>query len=631
LFRDTARDDGDAARRRFELPSQLSFAIVTWQRTKYAECSSCDKLHVPPSLVFSMVDALSESRGMVEPRAERLLAFAKKLQRAATFTDLLVTAREEAREAVGYAHVWFMVADSEDAEELRLIDISGGQRELVWEVAPVLKVKGDPFLEELLRSDVPVVIPDARSDPRTNKQIVEKLQNRTLINIPLRLLDKPFGLFGLGTFGDEGCRAPDAPQLDYLVGMASQIVVAASRIRFLEARARAEKERLELERRLSQMQKLESLGMLAGGIAHDFNNLLTVIIASAGLAEQQAADPSLAEDIQAILGAAKRGKDLTQQLLAMSRSQALKLGALDLNLQLRKLLALVRRILPESIVIDLIEGKGLPFTEGDSGQIDQVFMNLFINARDAMSEGGRLTIETEQVVVNGKYAESHPWAKPGRYVLVTVTDTGTGITREVMERVFEPLFTTKGSRAGTGLGLATAYGIVQQHRGMLHCYSEVGVGTSFKVYLPVVEQLASAVGTKLQRAVPSGRERILVAEDDELVRAVAVKILERGGYAVSAVEHGEAACRAVAEEAFDLLILDVVMPGMSCRDVIARVRVVRPNIPILLSSGYTASTNVALLREEPGLKLLSKPYDPDRMLRTVRASLDDQPEEPSET
>jgi CheY-like chemotaxis protein len=293
-----------------------------------------------------------------------------------------------------------------------------------------------------------------------------------------------------------------------------------------------------------------------------------------------------------------------------------------MNVQLRQLLELARRILPETIGIDFIEGSGLPLVEGDGSQIDQVLMNLFINARDAMGEGGRLTVETEQVLINGGYVETHPWAKSGRYVLITVTDTGVGMSREVLEHVFEPFFTTKGQRAGTGLGLAVAYGIVRQHRGMLQCYSEVGVGTTFKIYLPTIERLASTVGTKLQRPILRGKERILVAEDDELVRAVAVRILEKAGYKVTAVEDGDAACRTVAAELFDLLLLDVVMPGMPCREVIDRVGALRPEMRILLASGYTAGANITALTERTGLELLSKPYDPDQMLRAVRDALD---------
>jgi len=283
---------------------------------------------------------------------------------------------------------------------------------------------------------------------------------------------------------------------------------------------------------------------------------------------------------------------------------------------------MARRLLPETIEIDLIEGNGLPLVEGDISQMDQVFLNLLINARDAMSSGGHLTIESQQVLVNGRYAATHPWAKPGRYVLVTITDTGVGMSREVQERVFEPFFTTKGPRVGTGLGLAVVYGIVRQHRGMVHCYSEVGVGTSFKVYLPAMEQLAVDVGTKLQRQPTGGLERILLAEDDEHVRAIAVRILERAGYAVRAVEDGEAACRTAAKESFDLVILDVVMPGLSCRDILARLSALHPTLPVILSSGYAAGANTSVLTQQTGFDMLTKPYDPDRMLHAVRSALD---------
>jgi signal transduction histidine kinase len=467
-----------------------------------------------------------------------------------------------------------------------------------------------------------VVIEDARIDPRTNKAIVEQLQNRTLINLPLRLLDRPFGVFGLGTFGDEGCRAPSAQELEYLVGMGGQIAVAAGRIRFVASQLEAERDKRALERRLLQMHKLESLGLLAGGIAHDFNNLLTVILASASLADMRAghSDPELHEDLQAVVVAAQRARDLTRQLLAISRTQDLDLRPLELNAQLAKLVELLRRVMPETIAIDCIQGAHLPLVEGDAGQLDQVFMNVCINARDAMPAGGRLTIETEHVLVNGKYTEAHPWAKPGRYVLITVTDTGSGMAPEEVERVFEPALTTKDGQVAAGLGLAVTYGIVRQHNGMLHCYSEVGVGTTFKIYLPVFERLASSVGTKLS-LVPTGNERILVAEDDASVRQVVVRILTRGGYQVSAVDCGDAACRLAAQESFDLILLDVVMPGMSCQATVERLRVQLPHARILLSSGYSAGANITALQEQTGLNLLRKPYDPDQLLRSVRAAL----------
>jgi signal transduction histidine kinase len=558
-----------------------------------------------------------------EDVAQRLLAFARKLQRASTFAELLDIAREEVLEATDFPHVWFMVADREQADELRLIEYSGDRREFVWDVAPTLKVQGDPMLEELVTSDAPVVIYDARVDPRTNKQVVEQLQNRTLINIPLRLLDKPLGIFGLGTFGDEGCRMPDAAQLGYLVGMGSQLAVAAGRIRYTESRASAEREKRELEHRMMQMQKLESLGLLAGGIAHDFNNLLTVIISGVSLAIEQASDVALQDELQTVLDAAGRAGQLTRQLLVMSRSQDLDLRSVDVNTRIEQLMTLLKRVMPENIEIDLIQAPKLPPVDADATQLDQIFMNLCINSRDAMmGGGGRITIETEQVLINGGYAAAHPWAKKGRYVLVTVTDTGSGMPPDVVERVFEPFFTTKGPQAGTGLGLAVAYGIVRQHGGMMHCYSEVGVGTSFKVYLPAREQLASAVGSKLHAVAPTGTERILLAEDDAGVRTVAVRILTKAGYDVTAVENGDAACRTVAREDFGLVILDVVMPGMACAEVVARIHALKPGLRILLASGYTGGAQILDASGHTALELLMKPYDPDRLLRGVRSMLD---------
>jgi CheY-like chemotaxis protein len=322
-----------------------------------------------------------------------------------------------------------------------------------------------------------------------------------------------------------------------------------------------------------------------------------------------------------VITAATRARDLTRQLLAMSRTQDLELRPVDLHVQLGQLIELLRRVLPETIGIDFIPALNLPLIEGDASQLEQVFMNLCINARDAMPNGGRLTIESEQVLINAEYTEAHPWAKPGRYVLITITDNGKGIAPDVLERVFEPFLTNRDGQIGSGLGLAVAYGIVRQHNGMLHCYSEVGVGTTFKIYLPVYTRMASAVGSKLSM-IPRGSERIMVAEDDTAVRNVVVRILTRGGYEVTAVENGDAACRLAAQQSFDLVVLDVVMPGMTCQQTVERLRVLLPSARILLSSGYSAGANITALQEQTGLSLLRKPYDPDQLLRAIREALD---------
>jgi signal transduction histidine kinase/CheY-like chemotaxis protein len=554
--------------------------------------------------------------------ASRLLAFARDLQRASTFQELLEITRLEAIASAGYPHVWLFISDNEEVSELRLIDYAGSQRDLAWDVAPVLKVHGDPLMEQIISSDEPVVVQDARTDPRTNKELVAALGNRTIVNIPLRLLDKPFGAFGLGTFGDDGCRSPTQEQLDHLVGMASQLSVAASRIRFLDANRRATQQRIELERRVLEHQKLESLGLLAGGIAHDFNNLLTVILAGTALARLavNGSDKALSE-LDAVVGAAERARDLTRQLLAMSHSQTLQLRPIDLNDRLKQLLALLQRVLSETIKLELIEGLHLPLVEGDASQLDQVFMNLCINAREAMPGGGKITIETDQVLLNADFVASHPWATSGRYVLVTVTDTGSGMPREVVDRVFEPFFTTKKESGGTGLGLAVAYGVVRQHRGLLHCYSEPGVGTVFKIYLPMHVRVAADISTRIEGAAPRGYEKILLGEDDAAVRGATVRVLESAGYSVVAVENGAAACQAAGRSRFDLVLLDVIMPEMSCRDALKGLRAELPDARYILSSGYTADLNVDELLKG-GTVLLEKPYDPGQLLRVVRQVLD---------
>jgi two-component system cell cycle sensor histidine kinase/response regulator CckA len=306
----------------------------------------------------------------------------------------------------------------------------------------------------------------------------------------------------------------------------------------------------------------------------------------------------------------------------LSRTQELNLKSLDMNERLPMLVQLLRRVLPETITVDLIPGARLPPIEGDASQLDQVFMNLCINARDAMPSGGRLTLETEQVVINGAFAAANPWARLGRYVLITVTDTGVGMPRDILERIFEPFFTTKKEQAGTGLGLAVAYGIIRQHGGMLSCYSEVNVGTTFKVYLPVQSRPVEDVGQKLEETVAPGTERILVAEDDPAVRTMVQRILSRAGYQVVTVENGEAACQRAETERFQLVILDVVMPGMTCQAALERLEALLPSARFLLSSGYTAETNVAALLKGAAHELLHKPYDPDRLLRAVRRVLD---------
>jgi signal transduction histidine kinase/ActR/RegA family two-component response regulator len=553
------------------------------------------------------------------PVGTRLLAFARELQRASSFAEVLDAARAELRDAVGFDHAWLCVADEEQPAFVRVLGYSGSRQDVVWDVAPRIPVDGDPMMQEIFAAEGPVIVEDARTDPRTNKALVAQLGNRTIVNVPLRLLDKPFGAFGCGTFGDEGVRVPSIEQTEYLVSMCSQISVAAARIRFIELRRASEREKHELESRLYRAQKLESLGLLAGGIAHDFANLLTVVLTSASLASARSRDPLVSEELTAITGAAERGAMLTRQLLAISRTHPVSLQAVDLVERLRSLTSLLRRILPERIALDMSDDGEAALAEGDPSQLDQVMMNLCINARDAMPDGGTLRIRTEVVPAD---PDDQPGDTARGWVAVTVTDTGSGMPPDVVERVFEPFFTTKTARTGSGLGLAVVYSIVRQHGGSVTCTSAVGQGSAFRILLPAAREHDTHVS--LPAFSPRhGTGRILIADDDVDIRETVSRILDSAGYSTLAVADGNEACAAVSREHFDLAFLDVVMPGPSCHDLVGRLRAIRPTLRLLLSSGYAAEAEILRLAHERCSGLLVKPFAFAELMRAIRDAMGD--------
>ena len=376
------------------------------------------------------------------------------------------------------------------------------------------------------------------------------------------------------------------------------------------------------EAQLRHAQKMEAVGQLAGGVAHDFNNLLQAVLANAEFALETSPPAEVSDCLTEIHDAGRRAADLTKQLLAFSRGHALRPVPIDLNQLIGGLMKMLRRLLPESIAIDLIGGHGLASVSADPSQLEQVVVNLCVNARDAMDQGGRLTIETKNVLINGRYCENHPWAKPGHYVLLSVTDTGAGMTPEVRERAFEPFFTTKDVHQGTGLGLSTVYGIVRQHDGMIHVYSEPAQGTTFKVYLPADSRLATDVGSKVESTPPRGEETILVAEDEARVRRVALQILQRAGYHTLAAANGAEAIRLLRERGVgvQLVLLDLVMPEMGGPETWERMRALRPGLKVLFTSGYA---DQRYRRRLPAnLDVLEKPFRSEDLLSRIRHALD---------
>jgi signal transduction histidine kinase len=380
-----------------------------------------------------------------------------------------------------------------------------------------------------------------------------------------------------------------------------------------------------LEEQVRVAQKMEAVGLLAGGVAHDFNNLLQVIQGYTAIAiDSMTAPPERRSSLDQVRAAGERAAQLTQQLLAFGRQQTLQKIDLDLNVVIQQLLRMIRRVIGEQITVDFIPGHELGNVNADQAQMDQVLLNLCLNSRDAMPNGGRITIETENVLVNGSFRESHPWAKPGRYVLVTVSDNGCGMDRETVARIFEPFFTTKPKEKGTGLGLAVVYGVVKQHEGMIHVYSEPGKGTTFKIYVPIVTRSAASIGPKHAPPPGTGTETVLLAEDEQMVRELAQRILSKAGYRVLIAKDGAEACALFALHAqeISLVILDVVMPQLGGRDTYERLVRQRPGIPVIFCSGYAGSALSADALGNSGAKLLAKPYGADELLGCVRTVLD---------
>jgi two-component system, cell cycle sensor histidine kinase and response regulator CckA len=383
----------------------------------------------------------------------------------------------------------------------------------------------------------------------------------------------------------------------------------------------------QIEKQLLHAQKMEAVGTLAGGVAHDFNNLLQAIQGYAELLLLKGEKSELGHrEHQQIFRAAKRGSELTRQLLTFSRKVESRKQPLNLNREVRQTRKLLERTIPKMIEIELRLGEDVKIIHADPMQVEQVVMNLVINAKDAMPDGGRVVVETENVTLDEEYCKLHLGARPGDYVLLTISDNGLGMDEETREHIFEPFYTTKETGKGTGLGLAMVYGIVASHEGYIMCYSKPGEGTAFKIYFPVIKQPKRSHEINAETAVSGGVETLLLVDDEDFIRDLAEQILTDFGYTVLSAADGESALEFYGkeDERVELVILDLIMPGMGGRKCLEQILKINPRAKVLIASGYAAEASAEETRKGGAKGFLRKPYSLQQMLLEVRRVLDEE-------
>jgi two-component system, cell cycle sensor histidine kinase and response regulator CckA len=505
-----------------------------------------------------------------------------------------------------------IVEDSEDDSALLLRELRRGGYEVSYQRVDTAAT----MTSALDNQEWDLVISDHSMPHFSGIEALHLLRTKG-IDVPL--------IFVSGTLGEEmAVTALKGGAQDYLMKNNLTRLVTAVQRELREAEER--RERKKLEQQLRQAQKMEAVGRLAGGIAHDFNNLLGVIIGYSELLEERLGqnDP-LRPKAEQIKKAGQRAASLTRQLLAFSRQQMFEPKVLDLNAVVADALNMLQRLIGEDIELVTVPAPELGRIKADQGQIEQIIMNLAVNARDAMPEGGKLTITTVNAELDEVYARQHP-VVPGSYVMLAVSDTGCGMDQETQAHIFEPFFTTKEKGKGTGLGLATVYGVVKQSGGYIWVYSEPGLGSTFKIYLPRIEDTVTASDPgKGGQETARGWETVLLVEDEQSLRELAHELLEDDGYTVLEAANGADAIR-VAEQhqgPIHLLMTDVVMPGIDGRKLAGRMTRSYPELKVLYMSGYTDDAIVHHGVLDPGIALLQKPFTRATLTRKLREALGD--------
>ena len=540
-----------------------------------------------------------------------------QIQPLPTLLDAIAAAcgRVLASESVGLRLV--------EGDDLVLAGSWGDAREVM--LSARLRI-GESLSGQVAVTGEALMVTDLANDARVIPEHRDAIRRRgysALLAVPVKMGRRVVGVLSVRTKRPAGFSDED---LSIATAFASQAAVALENSRLYQETDRAYQELSQAQEQLTQARKMEAVGRLAGGVAHDFNNLLMVIMGRSELLLQQfeANDPKRGAT-ELIRDTTKRAADLTRQLLAFGRKQVLQPRVLDLNTAVDNMSELLRRVIGEDIVLGAALDPHLGRVKADPTQLEQVIMNLAINARDAMPEGGRLTIETANVDLDGGYAQRHLEVDPGPYVMLALTDTGIGMDEATQARIFEPFFTTKEPGKGTGLGLATVYGIIRQSGGSVWVYSEPGRGTTFKIYLPrVAEPVEATVRRPSVQTVAGGLETVLIAEDDPAVREVVSAVLSQKGYRLLRAPDGQTALELAQAQPgeIQLLVTDLVMPGMTGRELAEALAAARPGLKVLYMSGYTDDAVVRHGVLEAGMPYLQKPFAPEALARKVRELLD---------
>ena len=571
------------------------------------------------SMAASLEQALHEARTR-QTRLESLVEISSELSRMQPLDSLLGRIAEACGRLVKTDWVGFRLVDG---DELVVAGTLEGGTEMP--VRRRLKI-GESLAGQVAATGRPLLLRDPASHPSMlpeHAQAMRRLGYHGMLTVPARVGDRVVGVLSFLTRREEGFSTED---LAIATAFASHAAVALENSRLLHESRRAYDELAQTQGQLEQAQKMDAIGRLAGGVAHDFNNLLTVILGRTDilLTQIKTEDP-LRRGIALIQRTAGRAAELTKQLLAFSRKQVLEAVVLDLGVVTTDMKEMLARLIGEDIALVTNLAATLGHVKADRGQIEQVVMNLAINARDAMPQGGQLVVEAANADLDDEYVRRNVGSRPGPHVMLAVSDSGVGIPRELQRHIFEPFFTTKEQGKGTGLGLATVYGIVKQSGGYIEVDSEPGRGTTFRIYLPRVDSASPAAERSPRAAAPTGgTETILLVEDEDGVRELARDILRSSGYTVLEGRNGAEGLLLGERHqgALDLLLTDVVMPRMSGRELAERMVSLRPELSVLYMSGYTDDAVIRHGVLGSDTAFLQKPFTPAALVQRVRETLD---------